>query len=654
MIPVPRIKPAVPNISTSLSDADAAIFREAVKDATRGRWSEVVNAQGQLSDPYARDALRWLRATRDSNAPLSELTYVVHNLTDWPRMTTVRARAEEKLLDNPVGITDIIEWFRGYDPVSGEGRLALAKAYFDRGDTAMGTKWLKLAWTEAQLDRDRQRSVFKAYGKYLTPEDHAARADYLVWQGTRYFPSAQALLGLMPKDDKQLINARMLLRTNGRGMNEAVDAVPERLQGDAGFAYERAYWRRKRKSKEYAMPVLRKIDTPPATERGQDRLWDERRLMAYWALQEKRYLDVYKLTLNHGMTRGGGFASAEFIGGWTALTKLNQPEQAMVHFTTLREGVGMPVSLARAAYWQGRAAEALGRDATGYYIDAAQHVNTFYGQLAADKLSPSGATLTLPPEPNTDFARAKFTSDPRVQAARLFAEAGSETYFTQLSFFLDDEFETPEELALLAQLARDFGYMRPSIRAAKQASRLETMLTETGYPRVPAVEGISDDFEKPFVYAIARQESEFNVSAVSHASAYGLMQMINSTARSTARRHRIPYDRARMTSDMSYSANLGAHHLHDLLEDFDGSYIMAAAAYNAGSSRVHRWNRQFGDPRKGEIDAIDWLESIPFSETRNYVQRIMENMQVYRARMSPTNSAPNQLHRDIYIGSNRS
>lgn len=650
MIPTPRVKPDAPNLSQILSDKEAKLFRKAASNARRGRWNDVMTARRQISNDVAKDALLWLRASRDPNVPLSDLTYAMHNLTNWPRMTTIKSKAEKKVLDKPSSVPDPINWFRGEPPVSGEGRMLLAKAHFKRGDIESGKKWLKLAWRESKLTRDRQRDIFKSYKEYLTPEDHAARADYLVWQGRRYFSSAQGLLPLMPKNDRLLINARMALRQNARGMNAAVDAVPKALQGDPGFAYERAYWRRKRKSKDYALPVLLNINSAPMTSRGQERLWNERRLMAYWAIEEREFETAYQMTRNHGMTRGAGFASVEFLAGWLSLNKLGQPERAMQHFTTLRDGVGLPVSRSRAAYWQGRAAEILSNGESAFhYTDAAQHVNTFYGMLAADKLSSGRAQITLPPEPVRDFDRAAFYADTRVQAARLFAEAQQELFFTQKSFHLDDEFEKPEELSLLSELGRDFGYMRPSIRAAKQAGRLQTMLTESGYPFVPAIDALDDKFEKPFVYAIARQESEFNYSAVSHAKAYGLMQMINATARSTARRHRIPYSRTRMTSDINYSANLGAHHLRDLLKDYNGSYIMTCIAYNAGPRRVSRWIKKYGDPRKGEIDPIDFLESIPFSETRNYVQRVIENMQVYRARLNGGSSI-NQIDRDLRAG----
>jgi soluble lytic murein transglycosylase len=649
-IPTPRVKPAALSQSQILSETDASLFEKAVKDAKRGNWSRVATARGKISNPVAKDALRWLRATRDPNTPLSELTYVLHNLEDWPRRNTVRARAEGKLLDSPMGIEDPIAWFKGNDPVSGEGRVALAREYYRRGMQEQGDRWLRYAWQESSLTRDRQKSIYKAYKNRLRPEDHAKRGDYLIWLGYRHYPKVEGLLSLMPANDRALQIARMKINRNASGMDAAIKAVPQSLLKNAGLLYERGRWRRRKASKEKALPMFTQITSPPFSTKGKEVIWRERKIMTYWAIEEKRFQDAYDLTLNHGLERGVAFAEAEFLGGWLALTKLGQPSRALEHFTKLKSGVGLPVSLSRAAYWQGRAAEAKNDpNARAYYSDAAQHVNTFFGQLAADKLGGSLSMLTLPPEPKADVFMSSYNSDPRVMAMKLFGEIGEERFYTQFSFHLDDDFTAPGELSLLAQTGREFGYMRPSVRAAKQAGRLQTMLTETGYPLIPAIEGLSSKFDKPFVYAIARQESEFNYNAVSSAKAYGMMQMINATARSTARRHRIPYDRSRMTIDIDYSATLGAYHLNDLLERYEGSYILTAAAYNAGPNRVARWLKAYGDPRNGEIDPIDWLESIPFSETRNYIQRVMENMQVYRARLNG-GSTDNQSDRALRLG----
>lgn len=372
--------------------------------------------------------------------------------------------------------------------------------------------------------------------------------------------------------------------------------------------------------------------------------------MAYWAIQEKDYPSLYGLVTNHGLTRGASFAEAEFLAGWTSLIHLGRPKIALEHFTRLKNGVSRPVSLARASYWIGRAHDVLGDgQAYSYYAEAARYPNTYYGQLASAKQDGALAQISLPPELVSDQSKALFESDRRVRALHILGEAGETRYFSQFAFHLDDELSDESGLSLLSQLSKDYGFMRPSVRAAKQAGRFQTMLTDSGYPTIAAIDALPAKFDMPFVYAIARQESEFETNVVSSAKAYGLMQMINSTAKATARKHRVPYSRERLGSDGDYAANLGALHLHDLLDRFDGSYILAAVSYNAGPHRANAWIKAYGDPRDSQVDAIDWLEKVPFSETRNYVQRVMENMQVYRARLNG-NIGPNQLEADLNRG----
>ncbi len=649
-IPTPRLKPEPAQLSSHLVDNEARMLRSALRAAKKRQWNSVENYRKKLADPTAKDIMVWVQAMKDPEVSFEDLTYVVQNLSDWPRMTGIQAKAEYRLLDKPRNANTVLSWFAGREPVSGEGRAALAKAHYAKGNMTSGDMWLKRAWREARLTRDRQKRIYKSHKDRLTPEDHAARADYLIWQGASHFPKVEGLLPLMSAGDRALMDARMRVLRNRSGMDAAIKRVPSSLSNDPGLLYARAKWRRQKKTKDYALPVYLQISGAPEPDKGKERLWRERKIMTYWAIEENRFQDAYNLTQNHGMSRGSGFAEAEFLAGWLALTYLNKPTAAAQHFQTLRNGVSYPVSISRASYWLGRAHDALGSsEAQVHYADAAQFSNTFYGFLAFDKLS-SGGLVALPQEAQSPIVQATFNADRRVQAMKLLGEAGEEHYYTVFSFHMDDALGSLEELSQLSQLGKSFGYMKPSVRAAKQASRFQSMLTESGYPMPNAILNLPEKFDKPFVLAIARQESEFNLSAVSSARAYGMMQMINSTARATARKHRIPYNRNRLTSDIDYSAKLGALHLHDLLRDFDGSYIMAAAAYNAGAHRVKQWVKAYGDPRTGEIDPIDWLESIPFSETRNYVQRVMENIQVYRARMNG-NIAANRVTEDVTNGS---
>ncbi len=651
-VPAPRLKPAPPAMSAYMSESDARRFRKGLSNATARRWANVSQAINQINDPTAKDILRWTRAANDRNAPIEVLTYVHQNLGDWPRMTTVRAEAERRMFDEAWPSTRVFQWFTGQsEPVSGEGRAALARAYYAKGDDVNGDRYLKLAWRESRLTRDRQRKIFGLYRDRLTKEDHAARADHLVWSGSRHFEKARALLSHMNRKDRALIDARMKLSRNSSGLNAAVNAIPDDYLTDPGFVYERARWRRKKKSKSYALPVYLSARTEPASEPGKKAMWREKKIMTYWAISENDLKEAYQLTLHHGFTRGTEFAEAEFLGGWLALTGMNEPDRAIRHFTRLRDGVGSPISLARANYWLGRASEAQGNGQhVQHYSQAAQYPNTYYGMLAGLEVEGPSHNINLPPEYISEQDKASFASDNRIHALRLLGEAGEERFYSQISYHMDDEVESLSKLSLLSALAKDYGFMRPSLRAAKQAGRFQTMLTESGYPLVGAIDGLSKQkFEEAFVYAIARQESEFAPNAVSSAKAFGLMQMINSTAKATARKHRIPYDVNKLASDGDYAAKMGALHLNDLLKQWDGSYILAAVSYNAGPHRAKQWIKKYGDPRDGNVDAIDWVEKIPFSETRNYVMRVMENMQVYRARLN-NNYAPNRLERDLRLG----
>lgn len=651
-VPVPRIKPAPANLSSLLIRADAANFRRAMRTAEAKRWSDAQRYASRINDPIAKRVINWKRAADDPSVNFSVLTNITQNHSHWPRMTRIRSNAEKRIFRSRMTPDETIDWFRGVQPVSGEGRAALADAYFKKRQNEIGKKWLRSAWRDSKLTRDGQKYLFGKYKKHLTKDDHAARADHLIWLGRGHYSKANALLMHMGASDRKLMDARMRVGANRSGMDAAVKAVPAKLQRDTGLLFERARWRRKRKSEFYALEVHKQMAFEPRTEKGKERLWIEKSVMAKWAIKKKRYREAYNLTLNHGMTRGEKFADAEFMAGWLALTYLKNPKLAEKHFISLRDGVSLPVSKARAHYWLGRAADAQQQSSSAHYAQAAHFPNTYYGQLAQERLSNSQTLLQLPPERSPRAFHQKFENLELIRALRIIGETGSERTFNQFSFHLDDIFNEPEELSLLSAIGKEYGYMKPSVRAAKQAARLGTMLTESGYPKPTVFINLPAQFDKPFALSIARQESEFNTHAASHARAYGMMQMINATAKSTARRAKLPYRKSWLMGDPEYAAKLGSHHIDDLLDDFDGSYIMAAAAYNAGARRVRQWNKAYGDPRKGQIDPIDWVESIPFSETRNYVQRVMENMQVYRARLDG-NRAPLRLMHHLKHGTAR-
>jgi soluble lytic murein transglycosylase len=370
------------------------------------------------------------------------------------------------------------------------------------------------------------------------------------------------------------------------------------------------------------------------------------------ALRARNHQLAYRLVSNHGLTSGEAFADAEWLSGWLSLRFLNQPQRAAEHFSHLSENVSSPVSLSRALYWRAQAAEALGRrdEAEQMLSQAARFNFTYYGQLAATRGSLT-ASLSLPDTSRiSNEARTRFENRELVRALRLMAEVGAQRDFESIAFYLDDFLDDPQEIELLAQMAREQSYHRTALRNAKAGLFRNVVATNAAYPLIdlPSYVQTGGRPEPALVFAIIRQESEFDASAVSHANAHGLMQLIPSTAQMQARRVGMTYQRSAL-SDPQYNMTLGASHLADLIDDFGGSYVLAIAAYNAGPSRAREWIVDWGDPRSRSVDVVDWVELIPFAETRNYVQRVMENLQVYRHRLAgaPT---PIQIEEDLRRG----
>ncbi|MEL7480297.1 MAG: lytic transglycosylase domain-containing protein, partial [Pseudomonadota bacterium] len=418
-----------------------------------------------------------------------------------------------------------------------------------------------------------------------------------------------------------------------------------------GLLYDRARWRRRRaRNQAGATELLVRIDGADVPPAGRDNLWDERNIAMRAALKQRDYRTAYRLAAPHGLSSGTDFAEAEWAAGWISLRFLNQRDRAATHFETLRAGVSTAISASRADYWLGRAREAAG-DADGAraaYELAAIHTTAYYGQLAAEKIGRRGILFPQTPVP-TEEQRAEFVSRPLIRVLRLLGEAGERGQFRQFAYHIDDQLETPVDQLLLAEVANAYHIPDVGVRGGKAGLGKGIIAPEAAYPVVTYPLRRPANVENAFVLALSRQESELNPRAISHANARGLMQLIPATARTQARREGLPYRTSWLTDDPAYNMTLGATHLDDLISQFGGSYIMTAAAYNAGPRRPKQWIIDYGDPRRGEVDPIDWVELLPFSETRNYVQRILENTQVYRHRLAGQ-SVDIRLLEDLHRG----
>lgn len=624
-----------------LSAAEAREFSAALKEVERGNKDRLDFHARRLHDPLARKIVSWYVLFQGGfGTDFEAIDAFIKQNPDWPRSSRLLARAEEAL-DANADPAFTIGWFGDRQPISTAGREKLADALIRSGDTKRGIAMIKDIWVHEDFTKSHEKSFYKNFRKYLTIGDNRARADRLMWDG-RYWP-ARRMIYRVDAQYRKLIEARTSLRRMRGNVDYMVAQVPDKLKTDAGLIYERLRWRRK-KGLDSAYDLLK--DLPPGMPQPH-RWWDERAIMARSLLEKGFVTEAYRVAAQHGLTDAhpADHAEAEFLSGWIALRFLNEPKQAMKHFQRLYDNVNYPVSLARGAYWLARAAEQAGEKeaAVKWYTTAARFPTAYYGQLATAKAKP-GAGLRLPPDPSVNGEITKrFDANELVRAVRMLAAAGEEERLYSLILHIASLEDKPEWHILTARLARLSGRPDLAIRVTKKTLQDHGHFVAGGYPTlVPPKLPVRVKAETPetsLVLAIVRQESEYDTEAISHAGARGLMQLMPATARNIAKKAGLRYSKVKLTTDPDYNLTLGQSYIAELIDDYGGYLPMAIAAYNAGPHRVRQWIKQNGDPRDTDVDAIDWIELIPFKETRNYVQRVLENVQVYRLQLAGTEVA---------------
>lgn len=655
--PLPLAKPTVSSPSRApskiLPQTDAGRLKSAFDAGARGRWFDVRMIAQKINDPAAKRLLTWWRLrTNNSGANLAEITAFLDQNPNWPSHSRLRRNAEKALLDYPMSDRDLINWFSTEPPMSGEAKLKLGDAYYRTGNVTEAKSWVTRAWVDHDFGKTREAEVLAQYRPHLTQAVHEERLARLLWE--KRYSNARRMLHLVNADAKATAKTRISLMRRRKSASTNLLNLPTHLRNRPDVLYDEARYLRRKGEVDRALPILLTTPAQPHQNKGANQWWVERKIMARKALAKGRYQDAYNLAKNHAHARGLNFANGEFLAGWIALQYLNQPKLAAQHFQTLTNGVKTPISKSRGLYWQARAADALGQktSATSFFQQAAQFKVTFYGQLAQSTLDKQFGTRTklgletaVIATPNT---RQMLENDLRVKALRLLFEVGDTKLARTFSYHLSKSLKTAEELASFSDLLLEEGHPSLSVRAAKVAARRNIVLPHRSYPTsvLPTYKKRGPRVEEPLVYGLSRQESEFNPKAISHAGARGLMQLMPGTARIVARQINVPYRKSKLTSDPAYNAMLGSAHLGDLVNKFQGSYIMTIAAYNAGARRVDEWVDKYGDPRSSAVDPIDWVENIPFTETRNYVQRVLENVQVYRDRLSQ-GTVPLRLAQDL-------
>jgi soluble lytic murein transglycosylase len=611
----------------TLPAADLETMRTALSAAQSGDWARAYAQASTITDPLPDKMLHWMDYARPG-APgrFPDIAEFIETNPDWPAQKVLRKHAEEALAAEADAAA--AEWFKRYPPVSPIGKVREAEMKMNSGDLGGGVAALRTAWIACDFGPLDEKNFLSRHSASLRSEDHVKRIDRLLWDGQT--GAARRMLGLVPPGYGLVAEARMALAAQAAKTEALVARVPAQLRSDPGLVFEQLRWRRKKDMTDTAVRIL--LAQPNDLVRP-GAWWAERQAIARRVLAGGNAELAYRLVEQHGLIEGNTFSEAEFLLGYIALRYMKQPALAFEHFSRILTRVSTPYAKSRAGYWGGRAAEAQGKTelAGKWYAAGADNMATFYGQLAAHELG-HDAPPRPTPEPVPDAAElAQFDGDEVVRAARIFFDLGDAARGKTFLIHLADKARTPEKFAMLASLAEATGRIDLAIAVAKRAIDAGTPLMIHGYPVTSIPDGGMP--EPSLLFAIIRQESAFERDAVSRVGARGLMQLMPATANAIANEMQLPFSADRLTADGSYNVLLGRSYLEMLINDFGGSYALAIASYNAGPRRVRQWVHDYGDPRGGNIDMVDWIEMIPINETRNYVQRVLENLQIYRGQV---------------------
>ncbi len=638
---LPKKKPLIAGVkkedpvkkSKYYSKKDFALAKKALSEMKQAKWTSALKTSKRARDKSIYNFIQWRHLlTKGNKASYYEYKAFIDANEDYPRIGRIKYLAEHKLSTDNVSPKKIISWFETTEPLSGFGKMILGESFILLGNKQKGTSLIKEGWVTAELSRSELKFYRKKFKKYLNSDDYIKRADYLAWNN-KYW-DLKRLLRYLPKDYQLLYTARQLLMSKSYGVDNAIAKVPTKFRNDAGLNYDRLKWRRKRGRVDSSLEILLKINNTKDYLVRPDKWWIEREIISRSLIYKKKFELAYKVSSNHALTEGPEYAAAEWMSGWIALSFLNDPLLAKDHFENFYYNVGYPISVSRGAYWLAKTYQKLGEQnlATQWFEKAAKFLTTYYGQLAFMEISPDkNFELSKDLEVSKEYKDYFFKKD-LVKTIYLLDELNDDKYTKHiLRHLANDNIESGSEI-LAAQLATSIDRFDFAIQIAKIASYEKRFHNKYNYPIISTPKYINGRKipETAFILSIIRQESEFDLSANSHAGAKGLMQLMPYTAKVVAKQAKLPYSKSRLTKDAEYNINLGSHYIAGLLLEYDGAYPFAIAAYNAGPKRVRYWKKINKNPQKNQIDYINWIELIKFKETRNYVQRVLENYNVYR------------------------
>lgn len=562
--------------------------------------------------------------------PSGEIAAAAELLPGWPGMKTLRRNSERALARENPAADVVIKAFDGSQPQTAEGIIALARAYVAKGNVQAAQSVLSPFWRTEKLEARDETAIINEFGPIISAADHRYRMERMFYADR--IGSAQRVATLAGA--KELADAWAASSQGDKNTPKLLAAVPADQRG-AGYLFAEAEYLRKRKKFADAAALLLKAPTDRAALVDPDAWWIERRVLSRELVDKGDMKTAYRIVAAHMAESPTNAADAEFHAGWYALRGLKDPTRAAEHFSRIANLAQGSLSLSRAYYWLGRAAEAGGPgDAKEYFTKASAFGTTFYGQLAGERIGNRVLNIASPQPDEID--RQSFQKREAVSAINRLRDAGYERYANTLYIDLAGQLTSAGEVALLAQMAEKQGNHFLALRIGKIAASNGVNVGALSHPIgvIPETANISGS-GKALAYAIARQESEFNVSAVSRVGALGLLQLMPGTAEQLAKKAGMTFSEAKLTTDPGYNATLGAAFLGQQLDRYDGSYVLTFAGYNAGPRRADQWIKRYGDPRGKDIDTVvDWIERIPYAETRSYIQRVMENYEVYKMRIS--------------------
>jgi soluble lytic murein transglycosylase len=626
----------------AFTSGETAAARSVIADIDHGKWDDAYAVADRAHFPLLTKLLVWFDLTRSGTVnDFPHYSAFIDQNPDWPSQTLLRKHAEDAINDT-TPTDQIVTWFQRFAPQGSNGAGRYIDALNATNKHAQAEATARQFLVDGTMTTGQVAEFAGRYQPMLRQIDFELRADRLLW--TNNPEDASALLAYLSPNARGVLQARVAFETQSSSAPSLLQGLSSTQQNDLGLLYDRMRWLRKQNRDAEAIALL--AIAPPTLPHA-ELWWNERAVLARRALENGDSKNAYALARDHRQASGSALADGEWLSGWIALRFLNDPKAALTHFKLMLDTVVTPISVARAAYWAGRAEEAMGDKASAErdYTKASTYIGTYYGELALAKVNPS-ARLTLPPQPKIAGLDARsFSNRELVQVTELLAAIGLSERGDPFVRRIGELARTPEDALLAMKLAKDNNSLAAEVQVSKKLMQGGMPVLADGYPVIAPLGPKAP--ETALIHAIIRQESLFDAGAVSPSGALGLMQLMPGTAKGVAGKLKMKkFNTASLTADPRTNVALGSNYLADLVDKFNGSYVMAIAGYNAGPGRVNGWLGQNGDPRPKLDDTIDWVEKISVSETRNYVQRVMENLQIYRARLAG-GSAPNNIARDL-------